>query len=325
MKKIKLITEPRNNYSHVPSKKKYDLIVIGTGVAGYASAMYGARLGLSVLIVGEIPGGTLAITGKVENYPGIISIGGQELTQLFENHAMDYNVDSEIDIVEDIYKKNNEFIVSFSNKKYYSKTIIIATGTKVKKLNIPGEKEFFNKGVGYCALCDAAYVKGKIVAIAGGGDSAVKEAILLTEYAEKVYIVNNEKETHPEHQNKLILDRKIKNKEIEVINNNEIIEIKGNRCVEEIVLKQKHSGKIKVNVQGVFVYIGLDANSNLAKRVGVKLNKKKEIIVDQKSQTNVPGCFAAGDVTNTEWKQAIIGVSQGVTAAYYAYQYCLKK
>jgi len=320
-----IVFKPRNNYTHKPSNdQEYDLIIIGLGVAGYASAMYASRLGLKVLLIGEQPGGTLALTGRVENYPGFVSIEGQKLTDLLENHVMDYDVDMDIAIVDYIERKENEFNVISGNKKYSSKTIVLATGAQVKKLRVKGEEEFFGKGVDYCALCDAAFIKGKTVVVAGGGDSAVKEAILVTEYAKKVYIINNEKETHPEHHNKKVLDDKIKQGQVIVVNNNEITEITGRKKVEKIILKNEFDGSKELSVEGIFVYIGHKPKSELAKKIGVKLNDKKEVIINNHSETNIKGFFASGDVTNIDWKQAIIGVSQGVTASYYAYQYILK-
>lgn len=321
-----IVFEPRNKYTHTPNTKiEYDLIVIGMGVAGYASSMYASRLGLKVLLIGEQPGGTLALTGKVENYPGFVSIEGQTLTDLLENHAMDYDVDIDIAIVDDLILTKKGFEVVTGNKKYSTKTIVLATGAQVKKLGVKGEEEFFGRGMGYCALCDATFIKGKTVAVAGGGDSAVKEAILVTEYAKKVYIINNEKELHPEHHNQKILEEKIKQGKIEVINNNEIKEITGSYKVEKIILKKEVNGSKELEVEGLFVYIGHTPKSELAKKIGVKLNEKGEVIINNHSETNIKGFFAAGDVTNINWKQAITGVSQGVTASYYAYNYCLKK
>jgi thioredoxin reductase (NADPH) len=320
-----IIFEPRNKYSHKADKKKiYDCIIIGTGVAGYASAMYGARLGMKMLLIGEIPGGTLGLTGTVENYPGFVSINGQKLVQLLENHAMDYDVDHLIELVDKISKQKKLFIIKAGKENYKSKTVILATGAKIKKLGVIGEEEFFGRGVDYCALCDATHIKGKIAAIAGGGDSAIKEAILLTEYAKKVYIINNEKKIHPEMINLKKVNELIKKKKIEIINNNEILEIRGKDHMNKVILKNKYKGKNELFIEGLFIYVGHIPKSELAKSIGVKLNNKKEIIINQNSETNVLGFFAAGDVTNIDWKQAIIGVSQGVNASYYAYNYCIK-
>ena len=321
--KEKIIFEPRNNYNHEPDESiLYDTIIIGTGVTGLASAMYAARLGLKTLIIGEMPGGTIALTGTVENYPGFVSIDGQELAQLMENHAMDYDVDALIDIVEKISVKGKEMFTAHLEKKAFnSKTIIFATGTKVRKLGVPGEKEFFGKGVYYCALCDAHHVKNKIIAVIGGGDSAVKEANLLTEYAKKIYIINNEEKLHPEFSNSKKLQEHIKQGKIEVINSIEVKEIKGQGHVEKIVFNKPYKRSTELKLEGVFIYIGLIPLSKLADDAGINLNDKGEVIINQNSETNIPGFYAVGDVTSTELKQAIIGVSQGVTAAYYAYRY----
>jgi len=321
--KEKIIFEPRNNYNHEPDESiLYDIIIIGTGVTGLASAMYAARLGLKTLVIGEMTGGTIALTGTVENYPGFVSIGGQKLAQLIENHAMDYDVDILTDIVEKISVKGKEmFTVHLEKKEFNSKTIIFATGTKVKKLGVPGEEEFFGKGVYYCALCDAHHVKDKIIAVIGGGDSAVKEANLLTEYAKKIYIINNEEKIHPEFSNSKKLQEHINQGKIEVINSIEVKEIKGKDRVEKVVFNKPYKGSTELELGGLFVYIGVTPLSKLADDAGINLNDKGEVIINQNSETNIPGFYAVGDVTSTELKQAIIGVSQGVTAAYYAYKY----
>lgn len=317
-----VVFEPRHGFNHNPDlNKEYDIIIIGMGVAGYACGMYASRLGLKVLIIGEQPGGSLALTGKVENYPGFVSINGQKLMEFLENHALDYPVDIDISIVDSVTKKNKGFKIFSGKKVYTSRTVVLATGAELKKLGVKGEEEFFGNGVAYCALCDASFIKGKTVVVAGGGDSAVKEAVLVSEYAKKVYIINKSKELHPEDYNKKVLDENIKKGIIEVVNNNEITEISGNKKVEKVILKNKHSEVYELRVQGVFVYVGQKPRSEIAEKIGVKLNEKSEVIIDSHSQTNIPGFFAAGDVTNTDWKQAIIGVSQGVSAAYYAYQY----
>ena len=321
--KEEIIFEPRNNYNHEPNESTvYDVIIIGTGVTGLASAMYAARLGLKTLIIGEMPGGTIALTGTVENYPGFVSIDGQKLAQLIENHAMDYDVDILIDIVEKISVKKSEiFTVHLEKKEFNSKTIIFATGTKVRKLGVPGEKEFFGKGVYYCALCDAHHVKDKTIAVIGGGDSAVKEANLLTEYAKKIYIINNEEKIHPEFSNSRKLQEHIQKNKIEVINSIEVKEIKGKDSVEKVIFNKQYKGSTELELGGVFIYIGLIPLSKLAGDAGISLNSKGEVVINQNSETNIPGFYAIGDVTNTNLKQAIIGVSQGVTAAYYAHEY----
>ncbi len=317
------IFTPRHPFSHKPDTKKiYDCIIVGTGVAGYSAAMYGARLGMKILLIGEVPGGTLALTGPVENYPGFVSINGQELMQNLENHAMDYDVDYLTDIVDSV-SKGRMFTCVAGKKKYQGRTVIIATGARIRKLKVPGEDDFFGKGVYYCALCDLAHVKGKIAAVAGGGDSAVKEAILLSSCAGKVYIINNEKKIHPEKPHEHKINELIKAGKVELINGNQVVSIKGNGEKRELVLQKKYRGKGSVTVDGLFVYIGRIPESGIAMNLGVKITKKGEIIVNDRGETSIPGIFAAGDVTNTEWKQAIIAASQGVLAAYYANEYLI--
>lgn len=313
--------EPRHEYSHLPDvNKEYDVIIVGLGVAGYASAMYASRLGLSVLLIGEQPGGTLALVGMIENYPGFVSIPGQELTDLLENHAMDYPIDIDIDIVTKIEKDVSKFIVRCQSKTYVSKTVILTTGAKVKPLGVKGETSFFQKGVSYCALCDAAFIQNKDVAVVGGGDSAVKEAVLLSQYAKKVYIINSESSLHPEEHNNKALQNMIEKGQVEVFNDNSIVEIQGSSHVKSLLLEKSVNGSKRLFVSNVFIYIGRIPSSALAKDVGVTCNEKGEVIINSHSETNIKGFFAAGDVTNVDWKQAIIGVSQGVTASYYAYQ-----
>ena len=324
-KKQEIIFEPRTKHDYLPKENfLYDTIVVGGGPAGLAAAMYAARLGLKVLLAREIPGGTITLTGTIENYPGFVSIKGQKLAELLENHAMDYDInllDKKIEALS--RKKDQTFKARTEHQKFSAKTIILATGAEPKKLGVKGEKEFFEKGVGYCALCDAAFFKNKVVGIVGGGDGAVKEAILLTEYAKKVYIINNEKKLHPEAQNFKKFSKKARTGKIIAINNNEILEIKGRKAVEKVLLKNKFNGKTELLLEGLFVYIGHEPKNELAKQIKAKLNKKGEIIVNQNSETSIPGVFAAGDVTNIEWKQAITSVAQGVTTAYYACQYLM--
>ena len=206
--------------------------------------------------------------------------------------------------------------------KYVGKSILFATGTKWRKLEVPGSIELENKGVAYCALCDAILYKNKIVAVVGGSDAAAKDALVLAEHVKKVYIIYRGEKIRPEPVN---LKRIELNKKIEVINNANVVEIKGTQFVTGVVLDREYNGSKDLPLQGVFVAIGHLALSELAKPLGVKLNKKGEIIIDHKtSETNVPGAFAAGDVADKPFKQAITGVAEGCTAAYSAYEYITK-
>lgn len=318
-----IILKPRRELSHAPDKKTiYDCIIVGAGIAGFSAGMYASRLGLKTLCIGENDGGTVALTESIENYPGIISISGQKLAELMRNHMLDYNVHYIIDVVDSAKKeKRGLFKVSCSKTNYFSKTLILATGTTEKKLGVEGENKFIGKGVSYCALCDLTFTANRTIAVVGGGDSAIKETNLLAKYAKKIYIINNEEKLHGEKPNLENLQKNIKQRKIEVINSNSIKKIVGSNKVESVELKTKYKGKSSLGVEMVFIYIGNNPNSSIAKSLGSKLNKKGEIIIDEKCSTNVSGLFAAGDVTNTDWKQAINASAQGARAAYEANNY----
>ena len=304
----------------------YDIIIIGGGGSGLATAMYAARLGLNPLVLGhsegsELPvGGVITTTNIVENYPGFIKLTGMELAKKLEDHAKSYD---EVKIKEEkatsVEKLKTCFKVKTEKSEYKSKTIVFATGTKWRKLDVPGSKEFEKKGVNYCALCDGPLYKNKVVGIVGGSDSAAKDALVLAQHAKKVYIIYRGEKIHPEPIN---LERVKANKKIEIINNTNIKEIKGDNLLNKVILDKEYNGSKELLLDGLFVAIGHIVLSELAKPLGVKLNKKGEIIIDHaNSKTNIKGIFAAGDVTDKPFKQLIMGVADGCTAAYSAYEY----
>ncbi|MDP4039505.1 MAG: FAD-dependent oxidoreductase [Candidatus Pacearchaeota archaeon] len=311
-------------------KKQYDFIIIGAGGTGLAAAMYGARLGLKTLCLGythgtEFPiGGVITTTNIVENYPGFIKLTGEEIAKKIEDHTRSYdNVTIKEEKVEKVEKKGKFFSIKTKNENYLAKTILFATGTKWRKLDVPGSKEFENKGIAYCALCDAPLFKNKIVGLVGGSDSASKDALVLAEHAKKVYIIYRGNQIHPEPIN---MERIKAKKNIEIINNTNVTEIKGSQFLESVILDKPYKGKKFLELQGLFIAIGHIPLSDLAKSLGVKADKKDEIIIDHKtSETNIPGVFAAGDVADKPFKQLITGVAEGCTAAYSAYEYITKK
>ena len=312
-------------------KENYDLGIIGGGGTGLAAAMYGARLGMKTLVLGttsdtELPiGGVITTTHLVENYPGFIKLSGPELAKKIEDHARSYDlVELKEEKVTEVEKKKGCFLIKTNKGEYNVKTLILATGTKWKKLpeNVKGGREFENKGVNYCALCDAPLYKNRTVGVIGGSDSAIKDALVLAKYAKKIYIIYRGEKIHPEPIN---LERIEKEKKIEIINNTNVVEVKGNEVVESVILDKSYKGKKELELDGIFVAIGHVALSELADSIGVKLNQKKEIVINHEtSETNIPGVFAAGDVTNKKFKQLITGVADGCTAAYSAYEYMTK-
>jgi thioredoxin reductase (NADPH) len=313
------------------AKETYDFIIIGAGGTGLAAAMYAARLGLKALVLGhaygtELPvGGVITTTDMVENYPGFIKLSGHELAKKLEEHAKSYpGVSIKNDEAIDAEKTKEGFIVSAKKGEYSGKAVLFATGTKWRKLeNVKNSEKFDNKGVSYCALCDGPLYRNKVIAVVGGSDSAAKDALLLSEYAKKVFIIYRGSQIHPEPIN---MERIEKNKKIEIINNADITEIKGKEFVEAVMLGKPYKNSKSLKLDGIFVAIGHIPLSDLARKLGVKTNGEGEIIINHKtSGTNIPGIFAAGDVTDKPFKQLITGVADGCTAAYSAYEYIKKK
>ncbi|MFX1375647.1 MAG: NAD(P)/FAD-dependent oxidoreductase [Promethearchaeota archaeon] len=299
---------------NIDLEKTYDLIVLGGGPTAIGCAIYAARFAMDVLIIGKVFGGLIATTHIVENYPAITSISGQGLMEMFREHMNSLNIPYISDEIRSIEKVGDYFELNSFFQKFKAYSICIATGSDRKKLNIPGEENFVGRGVSYCATCDGPFYKDKVVCVIGGSDSAAKEALFLAQNTKKVYIIYRGEEIRAEPINK---KRVFENNKIEIIYKTNVTEIKGDNTVKSVVFD---NGK-EFEVDGVFIEIGSIPNSDLAKKNGVETNQKGEIIINRKSETNVPGIFAAGDVADAPFKQAITGVSEGVIAAYSAFDY----
>jgi len=309
-------------------EESFDYVILGAGGTGLASAMYAGRLGLKTLVLGashgsELPvGGIITTTNIVENYPGFIKLTGTELAKKIEDHARSYElVTIKEEKAQKIEKRKDCFKITTNKSAYSTKTILFATGTKWRKLDVPGAKEFENKGLAFCALCDGVLFKNKIVGVVGGSDSAVKDALLLSEYTKKVYIIYRGEQIRPEPIN---MERVRSNKRIEIINNTNVVEIKGNKFLEKVILDKPYKKSRELKLDGLFIAIGHIVLSDLAKTLGVKTNEKGEIITDKTALTNIPGIFAAGDVADTPFKQLITGVAEGCIGAHSAYEYITK-
>jgi len=301
------------------SSQLYDTIIIGGGVSGYAAALYAGRFEMKTLVIAKEPGGVITTTDIVENYPGFKKITGQQLADNVREHAEEYkSVTSLNDTVLKVEKKGEwKFTVTTEySGTFQGQTIIFATGTKWKKLGIPGENEFANKGVHYCALCDGFFYKEKTVAIIGGSDSAAKEALLLTQWAKKVYMIYRGEKIRPEPVN---YTKVMENKKIEIIYKTNLTAFEGKDRLTHVTLDTPYKKSKKLALDGAFVAIGHIVLSDIAKAAGVACNPKGEIMINRQARTNIPGIYAAGDVVDTEFKQAITGVGEGVTAAYSAY------
>lgn len=303
----------------------YDFLIIGGGCSGLSAAMYGTRLGLKTLTIAEMPGGLITTTHLVENWPGIVTTSGPDLANALLAHSQAVGAEmknARVTAIENLSTEGcTKFKVSTASEVYEAKTILIATGTKHKKLGVPGEKELENKGVSYCALCDGAFFKDKVVCIVGGGDTAAKESLFLAEHAYKVYIIVRKDVLRAEPINAKRVEQ---NPKIEVVYKTEIAEIMGEGKVEKVKFKEgtgsTWAGK-EVEMSGVFMAIGHDAQTELAASLGVALNEKKEIIINRKTETNIKGVYAAGDCCDTEFKQAITGSAEAVTSSYFAYNH----
>jgi len=296
----------------------HDLIIIGGGIAAFSAAIYAGRFQMKTLIIGENFGGTVLLTDEICNYPGFKTISGMDLFNKFKDHAEDYDIETLAARAQSIAKQSDYFEVATKNDAFKTKTIIFATGTRLRKLNIPGEEEFAGKGVHHCALCDGAFYKDKIIAVAGGSDSAAKEAILLTRYGRKVFIIYRREKIRAEPVTTEQVDR---NEKIEIINNTNITQINGDMFVNSVTLDKPYKGSNELKLDALFIQIGQIPVSELAKSMGVNTNDKGEIVIDRDSKTNIDGAFACGDVVEGEFKQVITGAAQGVAAAYSAYEH----
>ncbi|MBI5152261.1 FAD-dependent oxidoreductase [Candidatus Peregrinibacteria bacterium] len=304
----------------------YGLIIIGGGPAGLSGGMYAARLNLKTLVLAVLPGGLLTNIHDIENWPGEKSISGMDLANNLMEHAKTSGAEIKFEEVTAVEKGKNEAgeavfkVKTTGGAVYESYSLLFATGGKHRLLNVAGEKEFSGKGVSYCALCDANFYKDKTVLVVGGGDAAAKDAMVLAEKCSKVYMLVRSV-LRAEAANIKLLEQ---NPKIEIIYGTEVAEIMGtgvpSAAGAKVALVRLKSGR-ELTVDGVFVAIGLDPMNVLAKDLGVKLNDKGEIIVDRASQTNLAGVYAAGDCTDIEIKQAIVGSSQAVMAAFSAYKY----
>lgn len=296
----------------------YDLVIVGGGPAGMTAALYAARANLKVAIVeGFLYGGQMQKTDCIENFPSYDSISGEELSEKMEEQMFTYNVDELFGYVTKIIPKDNYNTLLLSDDKTVdTKTVLIATGAKHKLLNVPGEQELTNKGVSYCALCDATFFKDNELVVVGGGDSALEEALYLTNYATKVTIVHR----RDEFRAQLYLQEKVKaNSKIAFALSDEVISINGTDCVESVTLK---SGKI-LKTDGVFIYVGQEPSTNFVSDLGIT-NEAGWICVNAHFQTKIPSIFAAGDCIDKDIRQIVTATGDGANAAQYIYQYLLE-
>jgi len=301
--------------------ESWDLIVIGAGAAGLAAGIYGARSGLKTFVLEEkMAGGTTVDAPLVENYPGFQSISGVELAQKMVAHCSSAGVTiHEFEKVLSLYLKGDKKIVKTNKTTYEAKALIITSGSHYREIAVPGEKEFLGRGVSYCGICDGPLFKDKRVLVVGGGNSAVMSALYIAELASEVKIAHRREEFRAEEA---LVDALKKKENVEILWNTEVKEISGGRLVNKVVLfNNKTAVTRELLVDGVFVQVGEDPNSQIAKEAGIVVDENGYIIVDMRQRTNIEGVYAAGDVTNHPVKQIGTAVGQGITAALEAYGY----
>ena len=302
---------------------QYDILIAGQGASGYAAALYSARYQMKCAIFGASFGGETATGGLIENYPGYPEIDGFDLMMSFRQQVERHEVPIVGEDVASISNDDDCFrLTTNEGGNYQGASVILAVGRDRRKLGLEPEDEWMGKGVSYCSTCDAPLHRGNVVAVVGGGDAAVKGAVLLSKYADKVYIVyRQDRFTRPEPVNLKQMDERAN---IEPIFSAKVVELKGGDSgLSSVVLDKRINGSAELSVHGLFVEIGADPRVELALQLGLKLNELNEIEVDKFGRTSVEGVFAAGDVTNAsgDLKQTITAASQGALAATSAYEY----
>jgi thioredoxin reductase (NADPH) len=298
----------------------FDVIIVGGGPAGLAAGIYAMRAAMkTVLIEKGLPGGQVAITKGVENYPGFTDITGFELSDKFLEHAKLYGLEimqREVAAVEAGVDFHSVRLENGVILKTHS--IIIATGGKARKLGVPGEIENFGKGVSYCATCDGFFFKNKIVAVVGGGDTALEDALYLARIAERVYLIHRRDEFRG---SKILQKRVLAEPKIEVVLNTVVTEIRADELeVRTVALKNKQGDERELEVNGVFIFAGFSPDNSLVP-AGVKTDSAGYVLTDEKCETNIPGIFAAGDLRQKYANQIVIAASDGCIAALAAARY----
>lgn len=312
---------------------KTDLLIIGAGPAGLGAALYAARSALEFKIVDKLmAGGQIITTEIIENYPGFKdNVSGYDLMAAIIEHCKKFNISTQeymglgtIELLthndsgKNATGKDYKFVCTGEEVKLTSKAVIITTGSSPERLFVEGESEYIGKGISFCATCDGALYWGKEVMVIGGGNTAVQEALFLTKFAKKVYIVHRRSDLRAV---KILQERAIDNKKIEFIWDSVIEKFSGRERLEEITIKNIKTGKRDARkIDGVFEYVGIIPNSAIVAGLA-DLDANKFIITDSKMRTSQPGLFAAGDVRNTPLRQVITAVADGAVAATYADKY----
>ncbi len=299
---------------------EFDTVILGGGPAGFAAGIYASRGAVSTAIVDiNMLGGQPSNYLELENYPGFSTIGGFDLMEKFEEHADKFGIKKfPMQEIESIDLVSDPKTIKTKEAEFKAKTIIIATGAKPMKLGVPGENEFVGRGVSYCAVCDGAFYKDKVVAVVGGGNSAVEEAMYLTKFASKVYLIHRRDELRAD---KIVQERAFKNEKLEFVWDSVVREVKGSDLVNSVLLENVKTREIsELQVNGIFPYIGITPNVD-GFSGQVAQDSRGFIVTDETMKTSIDGVFAIGDVRVTPLRQVITAASDGAVGAVYAIKY----
>lgn len=294
--------------------RKTDVVVVGAGPAGLTAALYTGRARLETIVLDKMGvGGQLLNTELIEDYTGFKSITGQDMANAFEEHAKEFGAQFEYGTVTEIFSDGHErVILTEEGDEYRAKAVIVCTGGIPRKLGVPGEEAFAGRGVSYCAICDGAFFKNQVLAVVGGGDSAIEEATFLTRYATEVYLVHRRDEFRAQ---KVLQDRAFNNEKIKKITNTVVEEIGGSKLVEWMRVRDVNTGETRqIPVGGVFIYVGFSPNSGIF-RDPIKKDELGFIYTDEKMETSQPGIFVAGDVRVQYVRQITNAVGDATVAA----------
>lgn len=300
--------------------KTYDVAILGAGPAGMTAAVYASRAELStVMIERGMPGGQVANTEDVENFPGFSLITGPELSSKMFEHSTKFGAEYKFGDVQSVTLDGNYKVIDLGTEKIRAKAVIIATGAEHKKIGVPGEEELAGKGISYCAVCDGAFFKERDLVVIGGGDSAVEEGIFLTKYANKVTVIHRRDELRAQ---KILQERAFNNEKMDFIWDTEIQSVNGESVVESVTLYDKNSEETyDFETNGVFIYIGLVPLTQPFENLGILNEKTGYVIANDEMETNVPGIFAAGDVREKTLRQIVTATGDGSIAAQNASEY----
>jgi len=301
--------------------QRADVVVVGAGIAGLTAALYCARQKLNVIVVSSDVGGQLMMASDIRNYPGIIKVSGSELALRVLSQAESYGANIVYDGVETVEVSSDGFVIRTSSGDSYSaEALILALGKSPRELGVPGESNLRGKGVSYCVICDGPLFRGKVVALYGWGQHAFEGLMVLKDYAEKVYWVYPQDEPYGSDKLSEVLATGL----LDLLPGSKPVRIEGSDRVSAIVIEDKHGRQSRLEVDGVFVEAGYVTKSEFLRGI-VELNEKGEVIIDKLCQTSRRGVFAAGDITDTPYKQAVVSAGQGAIAALSAFSYIMER